>query len=248
MPIMDVSRQIPESILFNKMQGQLHKLTLPAAQKPPLYAVLLPDAPEIAQQYDIALYGAEFATWHTRPVYIAAQINAQGQFIKHLILLGACNPVQAVELSQLFAQQSGHRLASTHEISLIALETSLQRADTLFKCCYDQAKTVWEMDHGYPFIPSQAIHTQKFIQFSEPEADFSTPILLLEERQKIRVIHGEKRLALSKTETAYPYLILHRRHGLNWQMIQSIISTLPQPIHAAELYEAIQQHLSGETA
>ena len=69
--------------------------------------------------------------------------------------------------------------------------------------------------------------------------------LLLEERQKIRVIHGENRLALSRTEQAYPHLLLHRRHGLSWQMIQSIIAGLAQPVDVMELYEAIQQHISN---
>lgn len=233
----------PQSILFHQMQGQLHALTESADH--PLYRVVLPPDAKTLNQSDIALHAEHIETWQTQPVYIAEQINAQGQFIQHLILLGAADPAQATELCQLFVQLHARQLASLYAISLHALEAQDQTADTLFKCCYELAKPVWQQEHYQRFIPAQAIHTQKFIQFDEQEADFSTPILLLEERQKVRIIHGEKRLALADAEQAYPYLILHRRHGLNWQMIQAAISALPKPVNVLELYNAIQNPLSG---
>ncbi|UUS64950.1 MULTISPECIES: hypothetical protein [unclassified Acinetobacter] len=66
-------------------------------------------------------------------------------------------------------------------------------------------------------------------------------MLLLQERQKIRLIHGQKRLTLSRTEQALPYLILHRQHGLNWQSIQNVIQQLSQPIDVISLYQALKQ-------
>lgn len=221
--------------------AQLYKLPLNASSNQQLYAAHFPDALTISQLHDIVLYGEKMETWHTQPVYIAEQLNLQGRFEKHLILLGAFNPIQAVELCGLFCQHSERQLASVQEVSLHALGTAYQSIDTLFKCCVEQAKFVWKMEQYHSYIPSEAINTQKFIQFDEQDADFSTPILLLEERQKIRVIHGHKRLALADNETAYPYLILHRRHGLNWKMIQSAISVLSQPINVLELHKAIQE-------
>ena len=234
------SPAIEMQIFDHLLPAQLNKLPLNGGPNQQLYRVEFPDAPEISQLHDIVLYGEKMDTWHTQPVYIAEQLNLQGRFEKHLILLGAFNSIQAVELCGLFCQQAERQLASVQEISLHALGTAYESIDTLFKCCAEQAKSVWKMENYHGFIPSEAINTQKLIQFDEQDADFSTPILLLEERQKIRVIHGHKRLALADNETAYPYLILHRRHGLNWKMIQSAISALAQPINVLELHEAIQ--------
>jgi hypothetical protein len=66
-------------------------------------------------------------------------------------------------------------------------------------------------------------------------------LLLLQERQKIRLIHGQKRMALLRTEQTFPYLILHRQQGLNWQSIQNVIQKLPQPIDVISLYQALKQ-------
>jgi hypothetical protein len=64
-------------------------------------------------------------------------------------------------------------------------------------------------------------------------------MLLLQEHQKIRVIHGEKRLSLAQDELAYPHLLLQRDKGLNWQNIHNIILTMPQPIQVLDLYREI---------
>ena len=82
-------------------------------------------------------------------------------------------------------------------------------------------------EESYAYIPARCIHQKKFINFEEAPADFSTPILLLQEHQKIRVIHGERRLALSNQEIAYPYLMLKGDKDLNWQKIHQIVLGLP---------------------
>lgn len=235
----------PEFMQLGQWAAQLHALPQPEARQQRLYALELPDAPEISQHADLLLHCAELQDWQNRPAYIAEQVNSQGRFIKHLILLGALDPMQAVRLSRLFSSQFQHDIAALKEIGWEQLSACFMHADTLFKCSNEQAAAVWQAEGYHPFIPASCIHTQKFIQFAERQASCRTPLLLLEERQKIRVIHGESRLALSRTEQAYPHLLLHRRHGLSWQMIQSIIAGLAQPVDVLELYEAIQQHISN---
>lgn len=235
----------PEFLQLGQWAAQLHALPQPEARQQRLYALELPDAPEISQHADLLLHCAELQDWQNRPAYIAEQVNSQGRFIKHLILLGALDPMQAVRLSRLFSSQFQHDIAALKEIGWEQLSARFMHADTLFKCSNEQAAAVWQAEGYHPFIPASCIHTQKFIQFAERQASCGTPLLLLEERQKIRVIHGESRLALSRTEQAYPHLLLHRRHGLSWQMIQSIIAGLAQPVDVIELYEAIQQHISN---
>ena len=105
------------------------------------------------------------------------------------------------------------------------------------------AEMVWMPEESYAYIPAQCIHQKKFISFEEAPADFSTPILLLQEHQKIRVIHGERRLALSNQEIAYPYLMLKRDKDLNWQKIHQIVLGLSQPVQVLDLYMAIQAQI-----
>ena len=235
----------PEFMQLGQWAAQLHALPQPEARQQRLYALELPGAPEIAQHADMLLHCSELDSWQSRPAYIAEQVNPQGRFIKHLVLLGAVDAMQAVRMARLFSSQFQHDIAALKEIGWEPLSACLTHADALFKCSNEQAEAVWQAEGYHPFIPAHFIHTRKFIQFAEQPASSGTPLLLLEERQKIRVIHGENRLALSRTEQAYPHLLLHRRHGLSWQMIQSIIAGLAQPVDVMELHEAIQQHISN---
>jgi hypothetical protein len=236
---------VPEFLQLKQWTAQLHALPQPEARQQRLYALELPGAPEISQHADMLLHCSELDSWQSRPAYIAEQVNLQGRFIKHLILLGAVDAMQAVRMARLFSSQFQHDIAALKEIGWEPLSACLTHADALFKCSNEQAEAVWQAEGYHPFIPAHFIHTRKFIQFAEQPASSGTPLLLLEERQKIRVIHGENRLALSRTEQAYPHLLLHRRHGLSWQMIQSIIAGLAQPVDVMELHEAIQQHISN---
>lgn len=106
------------------------------------------------------------------------------------------------------------------EIGWEPLSACLTHADALFKCGNEQAEAVWQAE-GYPFIPAHFIHTRKFIQFAEQPASSGTRrSWRLEERQKIRVIHGET--GWRCPEQSRPIrTCCTRRHGLSWQMIQS---------------------------
>lgn len=56
------------------------------------------------------------------------------------------------------------------------------------------------------------------------------------------MIHGQKRLQLSRTEQAIPHILLDRQQGISWQMIQKVISQLQQPIDALQLCQALQMY------
>ena len=176
------------------------------------------------------------------PVYLAEQTNTQGRFIKYVVVLGALDQMQAIRLTQNFCQQFEHEIAAIREISWEKLQEHLFDFEKLFQCYAQQANIIWQQANYFPFIPVQQIHTTKFIQFEESEAQSHTPLILLKERQKIRVIHGQKRLQLSRTEQAVPHILLDRQQGFSWQMIQKVISQLQQPIDALQLCQAIQMH------
>jgi hypothetical protein len=195
----------------------------------------LNDCPHI----DLILHYQEHDQVLQKPIYLAEQINNEGHFIKYLALFGAQGELQAVRLAHLFSQAQAHQIAAVKVLDWPDLEQNLWDFETLFQSYDASARLIWAKQNYYAFIPAYLLQTQKFIQFIEAPATVQTPVLLLKERQKIRIIHGENRLNITPSETAYPYLLLDRQDGISWQLIQEVIHQLPQPIDPITLYQTI---------
>ena len=198
---------------------------------------------------DILAYNIDFEEVLERTLYLAEQIDAQGYFVRYLALFGAQNELQAIRMLNKFSQHQNYKLAAIRTLSWGNLTGNLLELESFFEVYSEQAQLVFESQDYYPFIPKELINTQKFIKFEETSADLNTPILVLKERNKIRIIHGKNRLALSKQEHAFPYLMLDRQAGISWQYIQEKLALLPHPVQALQLYQALQQHSwSGTSA
>ena len=238
------------NLLLSQYSCPISALNLSQNESAQLYRVFLPEAPEVTQYADVLVHLSDPEEDQqqvlARAVYLAEQTNTQGRFIKYVVLLGALDQMQAIRLTQNFCQQFEHEIAAIREISWEKLQEHLFDFDQLFQCYSHDAQIVWQQEHYFPFIPIQHIQTTKFIQFEESEAQSHTPLILLKERQKIRVIHGQKRLQLSRTEQAIPHILLDRQQGISWQMIQKVISQLQQPIDALQLCQALQMYQEKE--
>lgn len=235
--------------MLNQYSCPISALNLSQNESVQLYRVFLPEAPEVTQYADVLVHLSDPEEDQqqllARAVYIAEQTNTQGHFIKYLVLLGTLDQIQAIRLTQNLCQQFEHKIAAIREISWEKLQENLFDFNQLFQC-YSVAQIVWQQEQYFSFIPKQHIQTTKFIQFEENEAQSHTPLILLKERQKIRVIHGQKRLQLSRTEQAVPHILLDRQQGMSWQMIQKVISQLQQPIDAIQLWQALQMYKEKE--
>ena len=240
------------NLLLSQYSCPISALNLSQNESAQLYRVFLPEAPEVTQYADVLVHLSDPEEDQqqvlARAVYLAEQTNTQGRFIKYVVLLGALDQMQAIRLTQNFCQQFEHEIAAIREISWEKLQEHLFDFDQLFQCYSHDAQIVWKQEHYFPFIPIQHIQTTKFIQFEESEAQSHTPLILLKERQKIRVIHGQKRLQLSRTEQAIPHILLDRQQGISWQMIQKVISQLQQPIDALQLCQALQMYQEKEVS
>ncbi|WP_179993493.1 MULTISPECIES: hypothetical protein [unclassified Acinetobacter] len=240
------------NLLLSQYSCPISALNLSQNESAQLYRVFLPEALEVTQYADVLVHLSDPEEDQqqvlARTVYLAEQTNTQGRFIKYVVLLGALDQMQAIRLTQNFCQQFEHEIAAIREISWEKLQEHLFDFDQLFQCYSHDAQIVWQQEHYFPFIPIQHIQTTKFIQFEESEAQSHTPLILLKERQKIRVIHGQKRLQLSRTEQAIPHILLDRQQGISWQMIQKVISQLQQPIDALQLCQALQMYQEKEVS
>ncbi|MDM1771564.1 MULTISPECIES: hypothetical protein [Acinetobacter] len=228
-------------LLLNQLSCPISELPLDHLPAEKLCRVFLPARPEVMQYADVLVHDAEQAALLKRPGYVAEQINAQGRFIKYLVLFGALDAMQATRFAHAFSQQHEHEIAAIREIDSAVLESQLFALDSLFQCYQHAEQMIWHKEDYYPFIPLHLIHTQKFIQFEETAATLATPLILLKERQKIRLIHGQQRLQLARTEPAYPYILLDRQQGVSWQIIQKVLNHLPAPVDPLRLVQAIQR-------
>lgn len=236
---------LPTQIHLGQYQAQLLELDQTHLD-PKLYRLDISVQTDISQNVDLLLYSDQLDHWSDYPIYLAEQTSLQGRFIKYLALFGADSSAQAVRLSQQFAQSNHHQLAAIREIEWEKLQSHVHDVFSIFQVYTQQAKLVWHIENYHPFILADLLNSRKFIQFEESTADLNTPILVLKERQKIRVIHGQRRVELSRTEIAYPCLVLDRQHGVSWQLIQNTISTLAEPITVFQLFDSIQKQLTNE--
>lgn len=179
--------------------------------------------------------------WETAQIFIAEQLYAQGQFSHYVVLIGTHSVEYASTVLQAYTDQRHTKTSSIHQIGWSRFKQYYHQHETLFNECILNGTLVWQHDQGaYPYIPASFIHTQKLIPFMETSATFMTPVILLRERQKIRVIHGSERIKLSNDDQAYPYVLLDRADGYTWQLIRQVIATLPQPISVQDLYQALE--------
>ncbi|WP_111895446.1 hypothetical protein [Acinetobacter sp. MB5] len=179
---------------------------------------------------------------HYAPTVIAERMNTEGQFLGYIAILGVRDIQTAGQLAQQYCLQTETMLASVKTLSWGQFQTSYHSIDLLFNE-YLQAKNLWQQQHMYSFIPASMILPQRFIPFEETQATVETPLLLIKERQKYRVVHGERRLKLMPNEIAYPCILLSRNDGISWQLFREIIETLPQPISVEALYTQTQKLL-----
>ena len=211
---------------------------------PSLYRVELHD--EINQNIKIDwLYlkaeNDEQPIWETAQIFIAEQHYVQGQFSHYVVLIGTHSVDYAISVLQTYTDQRHTKTSSIHQTNWTTFKKYYHHHETLFNECIMNGNQVWQRnEQTYPYIPASFINTKKFISFEETTANFLTPVILLKEHQKIRVIHGSERIKLSTEDQAYPYLLLDRTDGYTWQLIRQVISRLTQPISVNDLYQALE--------
>ena len=241
----DSKQILPQVLELGQWKCRLAALQFAQAQEYKLCSLTVENVPELMPLLELIISASELEQYVNQPVYLAEQINAQGRFVKYLAILGAEDQLQAIRLGNIVSQHYAYEISA---LKLLPNEQKLKQcktAEQLFELYHEHAQLVWNTETYHPFIPAKCVQKQRFIAFDEAPANYATPLILLKERQKIRIIHGHARLQLSHEEIAYPFILLDRNQGISWQLIQSIIQTLPQPISASKLHAAIQTHIGS---
>ena len=241
----DSKQILPQVVELGQWKCRLTALQFEQAQAYKLCSLNVENVPELMPLLELLIATSELEQYVNQPVYLAEQVNAQGRFVKYLAILGAEDQLQAIRLGNVVSQHYAYQISA---LKLLPNEQKLKQcktAEQLFELYHEHAQLVWKTESYHPFIPAKCVQKQKFIAFEEAPANYATPLILLKERQKIRIIHGHARLQLSHEEIAYPFILLDRNQGVSWQLIQSIVQALPQPISASKLHDAIQVHIGS---
>lgn len=225
-----------KNLMLNSIEASISELCIDETHS--LYPINVESTTDFLQ---VILHFIPNDDWQIRSAYLTEQLDLDGKFKTYGLLLGAQDSEHAEQLIHQIAQSQNHRTISIKRILWAELGMQFTTIESLFDCYQHQAELIWQDVSYVPYMPVKLFSTQKYMLFEEAIADYSTPILLLQERQKLRVIHGEKRCLLNANEYCYPYLILQRDKNLSWQKIHHLISSLPKPISAQDLYSALEQ-------
>lgn len=170
-------------------------------------------------------------------VFIAEQVDDEGGFYKYVLLLGYPDREQILKAQVDDFQRHHFNLAAIKPTTFKEIEQHWAQLETLYAYYRLIPEHIWQSDVYCPFIPSSLIQNQKFIAFDEQQANAQTPVLLLKERDKLRIIHGQKRMQFKSHELALPYLMLNREDGYSWQYIKDTLAQLSHPVRVQDLYQ-----------
>ena len=194
--------------------------------------------------HEILILGEDLRSIFGTNCYLAEKITSQGYFSKYLVLLGAESQTEAMQYLQAYANHLQHELAA---LKLAELDTTLSHLfdfDKLFSFYTQLEKFVWHKTAYFAFMPKHIALVKKLIPFEETEANIETPLVLLKDRNRIYVIHGENRLAIQDNALAYPHILFDRQKGMSWQIVKEQISMLSHSaISPTQLIENLQDRL-----
>lgn len=177
-----------------------------------------------------------------QPIYIVEVINELNQFKFYTLIFGADTDIQVIDLLTQLANHNNDHLA---HIAQITWSEFKEHAFDLSLCCqlYHTSPIIMKSNSLYSHISESLISTRQMLHFSEDDAHETTPLLLLQENKRFRVIHGTNRLALGASLNMYPCIILNRSSGVTWQMVREQLKYLPKQVNVYELFEALKHSI-----
>ncbi len=238
-----VEEQRPEElkkITVTQYQGRLQRLSSAFTDEPDTYALQLERAP-ITEYLELLVYSETEQDVSHLPIYIAEQVNLQERLSQYVVLFGAYNAKHALKIIKDYVTHTSNHLLSVCEVDWQTFSRCFLQFESFTQMYLEQEQIIWRKDGYLPYIPVDLIHVIKMLPFEERAAQFNTPILLLNDRLKLRLIHGKNRINLSKNESAYPALIFDRKDGVSWQLVKTALSQLPTPIDVYQLHKKIQE-------
>lgn len=172
-------------------------------------------------------------------IYLTEQYDEMGHFQHYLAYFSSSHITKTIEYLEKLQVLHQFKISTVRKTVWSNFEKAMKSNEQLFHC-FSQAQNIeYQSDSIISFMPRSLIYGQKIILFDEADCSFKTPIVFLEERQKNRLICGERRLLLDENEEFIPFITYQRQQGLSWKTIQNTIAELPHPIVSSDLIHAL---------
>ncbi|MEB3753195.1 hypothetical protein [Acinetobacter sp. MD2(2019)] len=177
------------------------------------------------------------------PVIVAERLNSQQQFMGYLIVFSCKDTQIGMQLATEYCNQFEQQLGMVKQFSWQTWQDNAENLENFYDA-FINATPLLEAQTAFVFIPKALILTQRLITFDEAPSTHAMPLLLMRERLKYRIIHGETWIGNHPDVLAYASLVFSRQDGLSLQRMDALIDTLPSPISAETLYAKIQTVLA----
>ena len=172
--------------------------------------------------------------------YIIRQLNSDGSFDEHKIIIGAETEDEAKEIYHSNFEAGWQGFGSIERIAMADLPAKFQHTWSEFDS--------WAADGSYEHIPLKLIVTDKALKVDESKINKEDPVLVIEKGHKYYLVVGQERLnlAIQRNENLVPAIIFDDKDVKN-KIIQKALrkagSTVDTVALAALIVDEMEKSL-----
>jgi hypothetical protein len=183
-------------------------------------------------------------------VFILYQIDENGAFDEHKVILGTTSKVIATKIYQEHYDENFNGIAAIKELSIEDFKEWLKNPnDGMFDGVGAQMLDNWLADGKYDLLPIKKLNIEHLDLMNEPKPSAKEPIVVFKKGNDYQVVHGTLRLQLAQKigETFIPSIVLDQAEGFSMQVIKKAIKKCGSVVHA-EALAAIADQCVGNDA
>lgn len=176
-------------------------------------------------------------------VFVIDQIDRQGRFDEHKVMLGVTSKATALALYQAHYDENYNSVSRIREYSLEEFKERIAQPTAFFDSLHAMLLDSWADDGRYDLLPVSKLDRSTLnYKMNEAKPSIKEPIVALQSGSKYLVIHGQKRLELAKknAEKFVPAIVFDHRSNYSKKDIERAIKQCGSIVHAEALAALIE--------
>ena len=177
-------------------------------------------------------------------VFIINQLDANGNFDEHKVILGVNSNNEAQHLYQAHYDENANGIGQIVELSIEQFKSRVFTGQTaLFDSVKGMMLDSWADDGSYDLLPMNKLDRSKLdADLKEAKATIKEPIVVFAVKSKYYVIHGNKRLEIAKShgEKYVPSIVFDADQGYTIADIKAAVRKCGSVVHAEALGAMIE--------
>lgn len=182
-------------------------------------------------------------------VFILYQIDENGAFDEHKVILGTTSKIIATKIYQEHYDENFNGIAAIKELSIEDFKEWLKNPnDGMFDGVGAQMFDNWLADGKFDLVPIKMLNIEHLELLNEPNPGAREPIVIFKKGNDLQVVQGSRRLKLAQKigEKFVPSIILDQKEGYNLQIIKKAIKKCGSVVHAEALAAMAFQCVENE--